>query len=248
VGSSKHNFTMSNSTSHNTSTTDLPEDVEFRAETFREHLWRRAKDNPAIPIGFSGVLLSLYMASRRMREQKSLEMNYWLRARVITQGFTILAITWSTGVWERLFPGTAQVRPGLLGPLPAVGILEGEEARQAQFNERMRRAEEAHKTEMAEESTSAPKKILISSKKRGSGNPKVADPKVAEEGHDLSGGYWRWLRWGNGSKEGNESSNIPPPPPSQLSPPSAAAEGPKPSGSWLRWVSSGMPLDKDKKS
>jgi hypothetical protein len=212
-----------------------------------------------------------------MREQKSLEMNYWLRARVITQGkhifkflsrffphsdpfpiphspfgvvitgFTILAITWSTGVWERLFPGTAQIRPGLLGPLPAVGILEGEEARQAQFNERMRRAEEAHKTEMAEESTSAPKKILISSKKRGSGNPKVADPKVAEEGHDLSGGYWRWLRWGNGSKEGNENSNIPPPPPSQLSP-SAAAEGPKPSGSWLRWVSSGMPLDKDKKS
>jgi len=237
---------MSNSTSHNTSTTvDLPEDGEFRAETFRELMWRRGKDNPAIPIGFSAVLLSMYMASRRMREQKSLEMNYWLRARVITQGFTILAITWSAGVWERLFPGTAQLRPGLLGPLPAsaVGILEGEEARKAQFNERMRRAEKAHKTETSAESTSAPQKIVISSKKKASGNP-----KVAEEGHDLSGGYWRWLRWGNGPEEGKASPIIPPPSPPQPSPP-AATEKPKPSGSWLRWVS-GMSSgsDKDKKS
>jgi hypothetical protein len=40
--------------------------------------------------GFAAVLFSFYMASRRMREQKSLEMNYWLRARVITQGKHIL--------------------------------------------------------------------------------------------------------------------------------------------------------------
>jgi len=40
--------------------------------------------------GFGAVLFSFYMASRRMREQKGLEMNYWLRARVITQGKFVL--------------------------------------------------------------------------------------------------------------------------------------------------------------
>ena len=40
----------------------------------------------SVSSGFAAVILSFYMASRRMREQRSLEMNYWLRARVITQG------------------------------------------------------------------------------------------------------------------------------------------------------------------
>ena len=180
-------------------------------------------------------------------------MNYWLRARVITQGkhfkrllsscplpftaivtgFTIVAISWSAGVWERLFPGTAHERPGLLGPLPAstVGVLEGKEARKALFDERMRRAEEAHRAEAALESESAPKKIVISSKK-------VGKAKVTEEGHDLSGGHWRWLRWGSGSSQNpnnSSPSSLPPLPSPASSPPSA--DKPKPSGSWLRWVS-----------
>jgi hypothetical protein len=201
-----------------------------------------------------------------MREQKSLEMNYWLRARVITQGehvlkppilrrlhcnptsiagFTILAISWSAGIWERLFPGTAQMRPGLLGPLPpsAVGVLEGPEARKAQFEERMKKAEEAHKAEMAAEVEAAPKKIVISSK--------TGNTKAMPENHDLNGGYWKWLRWGSGSVEGKVNSSPPPSPyplPQPISP-SVGIETPKPSGSWLRSVtgmSSGS--EKDKKS
>jgi hypothetical protein len=155
-----------------------------------------------------------------------------------------LAITWSAGVWERLFPGTAQLRPGMLGPLPApAGVLEGQEARKAQFDERMRKAEEAHKAEMAVDSGNFPKKIVISTKKGG-------EAKTTEEGHDLSGGYWRWLRWGDGSPQEGESVSptktlLPPPPP----PPSSSTERAKPSGSWLRWVTgmSSSGSDNDKK-
>ncbi|KIM92196.1 hypothetical protein PILCRDRAFT_810206 [Piloderma croceum F 1598] len=233
---------MSNSTIHEITTPDLPEDHEFREETFKEHVWRRARENPAVPIGFAAVIFSFYMASRRMREQKGLEMNYWLRARVITQGFTILALSWSSGVWERVFPGAAQKQPGLFGPLPAstIGILEGQEARKVQFDERMRRAEEAHKAEAAADSESAPKKIVISSRK-------AATAKATEEPHDLSGGYWRWLRWESGSSQGDKNTS-PSPTSSPLLPRpplSASANKPKPSGSWLRWVTGMSTSDSD---
>jgi hypothetical protein len=55
----------------------------------------------------------------------------------------------------------------------------------------MRRAEEAHKAEVA---ASAPKKIVISSRK-------AAKAKATEEPHDLGGGYWRWLRWESKSSD-----------------------------------------------
>jgi Hypoxia induced protein conserved region len=289
---------MSNSTIHEITTLDLPEDHEFREETFKERVWRRARENPAVPIGeslpfslagfialdalneatsitlltqltfagFAAVIFSFYMASRRMREQKGLEMNYWLRARVITQGkhissaaycllpstavvigFTVLALSWSSGVWERVFPGAAQKQPGLFGPLPAstIGILEGQEARKVQFDGRMRRAEEAHKAEAAAVSESLPKKIVIPSRK-------AATAKATEEPHDLGGGYWRWLRWESGSSQedknpspGPTSSSLLPRPPL-----SASADKPKPSGSWLRRVTgmSTSDSDNDKKA
>jgi len=136
------------------------------------------------------------------------------------------------------------MRPGLLGPLPpsALGVLEGPEARKAQFEERMKKAEEAHKAEMAAEVEAAPKKIVISSK--------TGNTKAMPENHDLNGGYWKWLRWGSGSVEGKVNSSPPSSPyplPQPIS--SVGIETPKPSGSWLRSVT-GMSSDseKDKKS
>jgi hypothetical protein len=175
-----------------------------------------------------------------------------LRVLIITPviiGFTIVAITWSSGVWERLMPETAKEKPGFLGPLPAsaAGIIEGQEARKLQFDERMRRAEAAHKAEAAMDSASVPKKIVISSKK-------ARKAQAAEESHDLSGGYWRWLRWGSGSpkeekrKGASSTSSVsspPTPPPPSMRP----TEKPKPTGSWLRWVTgmSSSSSDNDKK-
>lgn len=232
------------------------ENNELHPETFREKIWRKTRENPAVPIGFAAVLFSFYMASRKMREQKSLEMNYWLRARVITQGFTILAISWSSGVWERLLPATAHERPGVLGPLPAsaMGVLEGEQARKVEFDERMRKAEEAHKSETAVGSGSVPKKIVIPTKKG-----EKAKAKATEENrdHDLSGSYWKWLRWGSGSSQqegASGSSSLTPSSstPPRHPPPPLPAEKSKPSGSWLRWVtgtsSSGSDKGTDKDS
>ena len=144
-----------------------------------------------------------------------------------------------------MLPGTAAERPGLLAPLPAsaVGILEGEEARKAQFAQRMRRAEDAHNAEVAQKSESSPK-IVISSKKAGKA-------QKMEESHNLSGSYWKWLRWGSGSpqKEKVQSASpspVPSPPPPQSPSTLSSAEKPKPSGSWLRWVS-GVSSTDDKK-
>lgn len=115
------------------------------------------------------------MASVKMRQGQSLQMNYWLRARVGTQGkspnpppivpfidldldttgVAILAISWSAGVWSRAFPNKDKEYPGWLGPLPnsALGVVEGEEATKMQFEERMKKAEQSH---IAETGSSAP--------------------------------------------------------------------------------------------
>jgi hypothetical protein len=44
---------MSSNTIRETNTPDLPEDHEFREETFKEQVWRKARENPAVPIGES---------------------------------------------------------------------------------------------------------------------------------------------------------------------------------------------------
>lgn len=60
-----------------------------------------------------------------------------------------MAVSWSAGVFSRLFPQTDKEYPGWLGPLPAsaVGVLEGKERRRVEFEERMRQAEEAQQAE-----------------------------------------------------------------------------------------------------
>jgi hypothetical protein len=51
---------MSNSTSYGASFADLPEGHEVREETFKEQLWRRMKENPAVPVGTSRTHHSVY--------------------------------------------------------------------------------------------------------------------------------------------------------------------------------------------
>lgn len=97
-----------------------------------------------------------------------------------------MAVSWSAGVFSRAFPQTDREYPGWLGPLPAsaIGVLEGKERRKAEFEERMKQAEEAHQVENV-------RKTVIPNKAAGN----------AESGQDSTGSYWKWLRW-SGSASG----------------------------------------------
>lgn len=147
-----------------------------------------------------------------MRQGQSLQMNYWLRARVGTQGKThnplllfhspkltdsdttavaIMAISWSAGVWSRAFPDKDKEYPGWLGPLPnsALGVVEGDEARKIQFEERMKKAEQAHLAETGGTASNLQKPASLS--------PPQKVPAVDADGAKTSSqGWWSWLKGG----------------------------------------------------
>lgn len=124
-------------------------------------------------------------------------------------------------------------------PPSALGVLEGPEAQKAQFDDRMRRAEEAHEAEVAMDSKTIPKKIVIHSKKAG-------QAKATEESHNSSGGYWSWLRRGSESVQEDKSSRSSIAPPPQVSSPPASVKESKPRGSWLKWVTGTSSSSSDK--
>lgn len=105
-----------------------------------------------------------------------------------------MAVSWSAGVFSRLLPETDKEYPGWLGPLPAsaIGVLEGNERRRVEFEERMRQAEEAHYAEKDGKTAISSKPITVTSGKK-------------DAGHDQTGGYWRWLKW-SGSDKGKDGS------------------------------------------
>lgn len=154
-----------------------------------------------------------------MRQGQSLQMNYWLRARVGTQGkppnslllfyspkltdsdttaVAIMAISWSAGVWSRAFPDKDKEYPGWLGPLPnsALGVVEGDEARKIQFEERMKKAEQAHLAE-----TGGAAAAISNLQKPASVSPpqkvSAVETKADTDGAKTSSqGWWSWLKGG----------------------------------------------------
>jgi len=127
-------------------------------ETYREKALRKFKQQPLVPLGLSsptcewpacpiftiGVLattFTLLMASNKLRKRQSKDMNYWLRARVIAQGFTIIAVVagaWMMGRTKPQIDRTAREQDEML---------DGLQRRREEFEERLRNAEENHRLE-----------------------------------------------------------------------------------------------------
>jgi len=61
-------------------------------ETWSEKFGRKFKENPWVPLGCLATCGALVMSAARMRAGKSTSMNYWLRARVVLQGVTLVAL------------------------------------------------------------------------------------------------------------------------------------------------------------
>lgn len=81
------------------------------------------------------------MASNKLRKRQSKDMNYWLRARVVAQGFTIIAVV--TGAWMM-----GQTKPQIdKSAREQDEMLAGLQRRREEFEERLRNAEENHKLE-----------------------------------------------------------------------------------------------------
>jgi len=106
----------------------------------REKVVEKLKEHPLIPAGILATCGALGMAFRRLHQRDSVGYQRWLRARVLTQGLTIVAIV-AAGVQEW-----------------GMGALSGNHNRptaspsqQRAFEKRMREAEDAHRAETAAE-------------------------------------------------------------------------------------------------
>lgn len=96
-----------------------------------------------IKAGASATVVTLVVASIKMRRGESQKMNHWLRARVAAQGLTILAIcggAYLVNKREREAAASKDVSQGVENPR-----LEKE---RREFEERLKNAEEVHRIEV----------------------------------------------------------------------------------------------------
>jgi Hypoxia induced protein conserved region len=148
------------------------------------------------------------MAGSKLRKRESQSMNYWLRARVIAQGFTIAAVV--LGSWMM-----GQTKPQL-DQAAAAAAADGDESsgkskRKAEFEERLRGAEESHKLEMAATIGKGP----LGQRQ----TPVVEPPKVSIPEAKDGGKYWPgWSVLGKVAWFGGSTTKTPPSTP--VTPPS----------------------------
>jgi len=157
---------------------------------------RKFQQQPLVPIGAVVTTFALIMAGSKLRRRESTSMNYWLRARVIAQGFTIAAVI--AGSWMM-----GQTKPQLDQAAAAETNESGSRGkRKAEFEERLREAEESHRLEMA----AAGKTPL--------GHRQIADVEThsnAPKGEVKEGsGYWpEWATLGKGVWSGGSTTATP---------------------------------------
>ncbi|KAM8849013.1 HIG1 domain family member 2A, mitochondrial [Synchiropus picturatus] len=68
--------------------TPLP---RIKEETFQEKFLRKGKENPFVPLGCLGTVAVLAMGLRACYQQKTQQSQMLMRARVVAQGFTVVA-------------------------------------------------------------------------------------------------------------------------------------------------------------
>ncbi|THH18890.1 hypothetical protein EW146_g2162 [Bondarzewia mesenterica] len=148
----------------------------YSTETYRDKAVRKFKQQPIVPIGAAATTVALIVAMTKMRKGQSSSMNNWLRVRIVTQGLTIGAIVAGSWVYGSQHGSPAQQEQA------AVGAVEKAREERAEFEERLRGAEEAHRFESRlnaglsarEKATGEP----VVESKSGDGTAGVADEVV----------------------------------------------------------------------
>jgi hypothetical protein len=123
------------------------------------------------------------MASNKLRKRQSMDMNYWLRARVIAQGFTIIAVVagaWMMGQTKPQIDKSAREQDEMLAGLQ----------RRREFEERLRNAEESHRLEQ---------EILNSPPSEPARTPVIRDVDTQLPQSTSASSSWNLLGWFKGS-------------------------------------------------
>jgi hypothetical protein len=149
---------------------------------YRPHIFAAEFD-----AGATATAATLVVASIKMRRGESQKMNYWLRARVAAQGFTILAICGGAYLVnkherEAIAAGSEDISQENRAK---------QEKERREFEERLKNAEEAHRIEVQGRNNA--QKLVSRGATVESPNP---------PGHKA--GWLGWLRWSTSSR-----SNIP---------------------------------------
>lgn len=123
------------------------------------------------------------MAASKLRKRQSKDMNYWLRARVVAQGFTIVAVV--AGAWMM----------GRTTPHVDHSAREQDETfaglqKRREFEERLKDAEENHKREQ---------EILNAPLSAGTSTPVVRDVNAQPPEPSRTTATWDPLSWLKGS-------------------------------------------------
>ena len=120
------------------------------------------------------------MASNKLRKRQSKDMNYWLRARVIAQGFTIIAVVagaWMMNQTKPQIDKSAREQDEMLAGLQ----------RRREFEERLKDAEESHRLEQ---------EILNNPPSKPTRTPVVRDIDTQlPQPTPASSGTWNPLSW-----------------------------------------------------
>lgn len=123
------------------------------------------------------------MAASKLRKRQSKDMNYWLRARVIAQGFTIAAVVagaWMMGQTKPQIDQSAREQDEMLATLQ----------KRREFEERLKDAEENHRREQ---------EILNAPLSEGTSTPEIRDTNAQPPRPPQTSSTWNPLSWFKGS-------------------------------------------------
>jgi len=172
-------------------------------ETWTEKFSRKFKENPWVPLGCLATCGALVMSAVKMRAGKSRSMNYWLRARVVLQGVTVVALVAGSMALQK--QKNAQISDLGIdtadGGLPrneAVTELSKEKKRILEFEERLKDAEAAAEQEqgmMIVKGPSVNKSKVVSVQAQ---QPDTSQSPVLNEVKKSNG--WRWWSSGKNSE------------------------------------------------
>ncbi|KAL0579406.1 Respiratory supercomplex factor 1, mitochondrial [Marasmius crinis-equi] len=145
-------------------------------ETYGEKAIRKCQENPLVPFGALATTGALVMSAVRLRGGTSKQFQHWLRARVVFQALTILAVC--GGVYKFGQPNIEENQRALEIHKE---LVETKAARErAEFDERMKQAEIAHAQDQA----------IIAARKKAE----------SEKGSAKTTGSW-WPSWGSSRSE-----------------------------------------------
>ncbi|EKM75929.1 hypothetical protein AGABI1DRAFT_131827 [Agaricus bisporus var. burnettii JB137-S8] len=172
-------------------------------EIWSDKFKRKFKENPWVPIGCLATTGALFMASVRMRHGKSQDMQYWLRARVLFQGVTVVALLAGTVAFQA--QGNRPVTDsGLVGAESSTVAntepLRGEkrEKEKAEFEARLKDAEVAHAQEQAFLSHTPPSSLAAASAPTADKQQNMEQTTSPASGDSKGKSSWRRWLWGSG--------------------------------------------------